>query len=141
MRQTITFEEIAQLFKVGQSIRAFFPHLDNFERKQGIQLLSFPCNYKDVFDTLGIHDGAAVRVLAAFLAGDDRRFYMTKSRAGVRQGHSAPIGTGPLMHSWSVVFNDFLKRYCTEDVLPPHMKRLQGCIKRRKKRKPGFLTA
>lgn len=40
MRWDMSFSEIAQLAKVGQSIRALIPNLDNFDGKQSILLRS-----------------------------------------------------------------------------------------------------
>lgn len=73
--QFLSFEEIAQFAKVGQSIRPSFPHLANFYGKHQIQLLSFVRNCKGAYGALGIHEGAAVRVLTPFLEGKESTTY------------------------------------------------------------------
>lgn len=103
---------------MGLSVRASFTHLGNFDRKQGLQNLSFLRKFKDVCDVRGIHEGAVVLVLSTFLEGDFRQFFMTKSGAAVRQSYCASSRSFAVtINYWPRVVQNFLKRYCSGEFL------------------------
>lgn len=74
----------------------------------------------DACDTLGIHGGAALRVLNTFIEGNSRLFYMTKWGTWFRQLNegSQVFGAGAAtMELWLYVVSSFFRRYWTQEVL------------------------
>ena len=62
--QSLSFDEIMQMSKLGRSIQSF-PQLQAFSDAELIKLFSFLRDFKYACESLGIHEGAAVRALAS----------------------------------------------------------------------------
>ena len=75
-----------------------------------MKLLSFFEQFTNACDFMGVNEGLAVRLVSFFLEEDAYRFYTTQTSSATR-----PDSPGGL--SWPVLVHQFLKRYCTEDVL------------------------
>ncbi len=104
-------KESENVSRLKKKVEGLFPALKPFDGKKPISILGFLSDLCTAFDTLGVCEGVAVRVLHFFLDGEARTFYRSQTAPGVSSFDAGRF------YTWPHVVDGMLKRYLHDDVL------------------------
>ena len=104
-------DELGRMHKLTRKVNALFPNLAKFDGTKPMKLLSLLHSLVKAFNSLGICEAVAVRLLAFYLTGEASRFFDQQTSPGYLYS-----GT-PRIFSWPNVIDALLKRYMSDHVL------------------------
>ena len=92
-------------------MNALFPNLVKFDGTKLMKLMSLLHSLVKAFNSLGMFEAVAVRILAFYLTGEASRFFDQQTSPGYLYS-----GT-PRVFSWPNVIDALIKRYMSDHVL------------------------